>query len=237
MGSLKIGIVEDEAIIAESLKDILENLGYKVSGIASTYYEAIEISTRDLPDLFLLDITLKGEKTGIDFADYINEKLKRPFIFLTANSDRKTVENAKQVLPSAYLVKPFSKDDLFTAIEIATSNFNNTKSDRSDSNIIFVKHMDVFYKVHYSDINYIESQHIYIMIHTVDGKKYLFRKSLSGFLEDLPGNLFIQIHRGFAINVSHIKAVSPSQIVMNNDKSLPLGKVYKDGLFTKLGLG
>lgn len=236
MTPLNICIVEDEAIIAESLHDILELLGYKISGMASNYNEAVVYADDSETDLFLLDITLKGSKTGIDVARYINEHSGKPFIFLTANSDKQTIDTAKDVMPSAYLMKPFSRIDLYSAIEIAAHNFNNRAQSAPLNNFIFIKHADNYVKIFYSEIVCLESEHIYVFIHTRNGNKFILRKTLSGFLDNMLPAYFIRIHRGFVINLNHIKAVNPNHVVMSDDRSLPLGRVYKDHLFNILGL-
>src|SRR5436190_22963351 len=81
------------------------------------------------PELVLLDIHLFGKKDGIEVAHKINELYQIPFIFLTANSDAETIDRAKKVKPNAYIVKPFTKEELFAAIEIAFSNFTGHRSD------------------------------------------------------------------------------------------------------------
>jgi DNA-binding LytR/AlgR family response regulator len=236
MNTLRICIVEDEAIIAESLSDILDILGYSISGIASSYKEAIEFVDKNETDLFLLDITLKGSKSGIDLARYINEHSGKPFIFLTANSDKQTIDLAKDVSPAAYLMKPFSRIDLYSAIEIAAHNFNNRINPIVENNFIFIKHSDNYLKLYFSDIVHIESEHIYIFIHSKNGNKFILRKTLSGFLDTMLPDYFVRIHRGYVININHIKAVNPTHVIMNNEMTLSLGRVYKESLFSVLGL-
>jgi DNA-binding NarL/FixJ family response regulator len=76
----------------------------------------------EMPDIVLLYINLNDESDGVDLAHYININHSLPIIFLTANSDRLTIERSKQTRPGAFLVKPFSNEDLFSAIEIALFN-------------------------------------------------------------------------------------------------------------------
>jgi DNA-binding NarL/FixJ family response regulator len=122
MSKTKILIVEDEFIIAEKLRFILQDLEYEVIGIASKYSKALSIMEEQLPDLILIDIVLAGAKDGIELAHQINLKHKKPFIFITSHSDIDTVKRAKDVKPNGYLVKPFKKADIFTTIEIALAN-------------------------------------------------------------------------------------------------------------------
>ncbi len=114
-----IYIVEDQMIITLDLRHMLEDLGYKVSGIAASYREALANITLVKPDLILLDILLQGDETGIDLAHALNRSCHIPFIFLTSHADQYTVNTAKATRPLGYLVKPFKADDLYTTIEMA----------------------------------------------------------------------------------------------------------------------
>ena len=112
MNKIKIGIVEDEMIIVETIVLALGKLGYEIAGTAGTYEEGLEMISKNRPDLVLLDINLGTKKDGIDLAIALKEGLGTPIIFLTANSDAVTIERAKEIQPLAFIVKPFSKNDL-----------------------------------------------------------------------------------------------------------------------------
>src|SRR6267154_3956043 len=127
MSVLKIGVVEDELVIGRTILNTLNELGYSHCGPAINYTEAMEMLEQDKPDLLLLDIQLSGKKNGIDVAEKLNELYRIPFIFLTANSDGETIDRAKKVKPHAYIVKPFTKEELYAAIEIAFSNFTGSR--------------------------------------------------------------------------------------------------------------
>ena len=116
MSVLKIGVVEDELIIARTIMSTLDDLGYAHCGPAMNYTEAMEMLEQQKPDLLLLDIQLSGKKDGVDVAKQLNEQYHLPFIFLTANSDGETIERAKKVRPPAYIVKPFTSDQLIKAV-------------------------------------------------------------------------------------------------------------------------
>ena len=106
MSTLKIGIVEDELIIANLIANTLKKIGYQTTKIASTYNEALEMLDAEKPDVVLLDIQIKGSKDGIELAHTINTNYNIPFIFLTANADAATLERAKATNPPAFLVLP-----------------------------------------------------------------------------------------------------------------------------------
>ncbi len=129
LGSLKqkILIVEDEAILAESLQETLEDLGYIITGIADTAMQAIMKFFADEPDLILMDIHLKEGLDGIKVAEKIREQKSVPIVFLTANQDNATFERAKISGAFGYVLKPFQLRELQIVIEIALNQFNTNK--------------------------------------------------------------------------------------------------------------
>lgn len=114
----KILIVEDQFIEANNLQMILERAGYQVCGIARSVSEALKIVDSTVPDLVLLDIQLKGPLTGIDLAKILRER-QIAFVYLSANSNRSTLEAAKATNPYGFLVKPFREKDVLVMLEIA----------------------------------------------------------------------------------------------------------------------
>ena len=82
----RVLIVEDEGIIAWDLKRRLQRLDAEVISIVDTAELAVERARHDAPDLILMDITLKGEKTGIDAAMEIREFSEAAIVYLTGNT-------------------------------------------------------------------------------------------------------------------------------------------------------
>jgi len=112
-------VVEDEALVAMDLEQRLKRLGYGVSGIYGDYEKAINYLEIHTPEIILCDISIRGEKDGIDIAEYVHKHKSIPFIFVTALSDRATLDRAKKTLPYGYIVKPYENSDLVSAIEMA----------------------------------------------------------------------------------------------------------------------
>ena len=112
-------IVEDEILIAEELKQRLSLLGFSVIAAVDSAEEGIAIATRERPDLVLLDIRLKGEKDGVQAAKEIRQQVNVPLVYLTAHSDRLTVDRVKETEFDGFLLKPFRERELQTTIEIA----------------------------------------------------------------------------------------------------------------------
>ena len=117
---VNIIVVEDELLVAQNISSRLTENNYNVLGIADSVKDALMLLSehRDV-DILLLDIILKGEQDGIDLARIINETYSIPFIFLTSHVDSVTVQRAKEVKPSAYILKPFNDRQVCIAIELA----------------------------------------------------------------------------------------------------------------------
>ena len=110
-------IVEDEVIIAETLKRELQKLGYPDATRCKVPHEAEELLKSAAFDLAILDINLAGEREGIGLGHLCNE-LNVPFFYLTSYSDITTIQQAKESRPGNFLIKPFSSEEIMVAIEM-----------------------------------------------------------------------------------------------------------------------
>jgi len=119
---IRILIVEDEALVAEDLKEMLQGFGYEVPGIADTGEKAIALADEHQLDLVLMDINLAGEMDGITAGGQIRSQWKIPLIYVTAFATQAIIDRAKKTKPSGYILKPFNERQIQTAIEIALYN-------------------------------------------------------------------------------------------------------------------
>lgn len=115
----KIMVVEDEAVIAIRLQERLTAMGYHVVGISYSGEEAMKQARRLRPDLILMDIMIPGKMDGVVVAKWVKAELDIPVIFLTAFSEDKIIERAKQAKPYGYIVKPFQDRELKASVEVA----------------------------------------------------------------------------------------------------------------------
>jgi len=127
IAGLRVLIVEDEALIAEEISDRLQRVGCEIVAIVDTGVGAIEAAASLNPGLILMDIRLKGEMDGIEAADRINAARRSPIVYLTAHSDRHTLERAKSNSAYGYVLKPFQMRSLLAAIEVALERFENER--------------------------------------------------------------------------------------------------------------
>ncbi|PUZ29880.1 sigma-54-dependent Fis family transcriptional regulator [Chitinophaga parva] len=114
----KILIVEDEFIVANDLRIILQKAGYRVLGVASSVAQARTLLALERPDWVLLDIILKGPLAGTVLAQELNEA-GIPFLYISANTDAVTLEAVKITTPYGFLIKPFRERDLLVMLDIA----------------------------------------------------------------------------------------------------------------------
>ena len=112
-------VVEDEKIVAADLQAHLQMLGYEVPAVVSSGEEALKRAGESHPDLVLMDIQLKGRMDGIEAARIFQTRLNIPVIYVTAFADDATFNRAKSTEPYGYVVKPFGRKELQTAVELA----------------------------------------------------------------------------------------------------------------------
>jgi response regulator NasT len=119
---IRVLIAEDEALIRLDLKEMLEEEGYVVVAEVGDGQAAVDQAQQVQPDLVILDVQMPV-LDGLSAAEQIAAARIAPVIVLTAFSQRELVERARDAGAMAYLVKPFSKNDLVPAIEVARGRF------------------------------------------------------------------------------------------------------------------
>lgn len=114
VASVRVLVIEDEAIIALDVADIVRNAGHEVVGIAATEKAAVELARKHSPHLVLADIQLRGADSGISAVNEIMRTMTVPVIFVTGFPER--LLTGKRVEPAFVISKPFDPDLLRAAI-------------------------------------------------------------------------------------------------------------------------
>jgi PAS domain S-box-containing protein len=112
-------VVEDEGLVALTIKNKLQSLGYEVPLVVGSGEEAVQKAGEVSPNLILMDIRLDGEMDGITAGSIIRSQMCVPIVYLTAYSDDDTLRRARVAEPFGYLIKPFDGVELKTTIEMA----------------------------------------------------------------------------------------------------------------------
>ena len=120
----RILIVEDDPVQKVAVARQLQSIGYVAAGVVESGSGAIELARNLQPDLILMDINLDGPVDGIEAAGEIRRQFQIPIVFVTTHTDRETFLRAKQTQPFGYLLKPFSREELQIAIEMALLDHN-----------------------------------------------------------------------------------------------------------------
>ena len=177
----------------------------------------------------MLDITIKGTVNGIDLAAVINQQFKLPFIYLTSHSDPKMVEQAIKTAPKGYVVKPFSKSDLYTSIALALEEEKEspekiTFATHVEKDHLFLKIDGLYHKLFYNDIVYFRAAGNYIEVHQT-AKKFLVRKTFKELSALIPATVFVQIHKSYILNRKKITSFNTKHVYIN-DQEFVLGRKF-----------
>ena len=116
---VSILIVEDEALIASYIEEVLGESGFLVAGIAASGTEALSLAAENQPSLALVDIRLTGPIDGIELACLLRQRYDLPAIFLSGLADADTTARAQSAQPLGFLPKPFLPSQVFNAIQRA----------------------------------------------------------------------------------------------------------------------
>lgn len=201
----KILIVEDQVLIAHFLKDTLLKEGYNQIEIALNIKQATEFISNYNPEIILLDINVEGKDSGISWAE--NYAKGHKVIFVTAQTERETLQKALQIKPLAYLTKPIKKIELLAAVQLAQNNFKK--------NYIVIKDGYNELKINFDEILFIKSDKNYIDIQT-HNRKITSRNSLDQILNEINDDNFCRVHRSYIINKQKVTIKSSNFVKIEN---------------------
>lgn len=237
MQNTKVLIVEDEALIADNLAAILQDLHYTVTDICSNAEEALKSVKNNPPDVCLLDVNIEGEVDGIDLAQMIKTRLNIPHIFITSFSDATTIDRAKQTSPSAYIIKPYTEKEVevnMKLVEYKSSNTPSTQTNTVEEDSFFIKDKHELIRIKFDEISYCEAADNYTIIYT-SKSKYILSQTMKTVFEKLEKNGFIRIHRSYFVRFKDIESIGPNYIIIQG-KEIPLSQNHRSELLAKINL-
>lgn len=235
---MKILILEDEAIIAESLYQILLQLEYEPLDPVITPEEAIDCIEKDKPHLAILDLTLQDGRSGLEVAKYLTEKHSQiPFIILTAHSDPATIAEVKLYKPAAYLVKPWARETLFATIEMALptedelqdTNGQATETAVNKDTELYIKIGTRHEKVDLQKIIALQAAGKYTELHFADQPKRLIRVPLSQFMLNFPVISWLRTHKSHAVNPIAITWIGTDEMEVGGLR-IPIGRFFQPAI-------
>ena len=254
MSNIKILLVEDDLSYAVELEMLVEELGYELMDTVDNSDSVFKILENEKPDLILMDIEIKGNLTGIELAERIQEnKTEIGIIFITSFNDRETYNLSRKTKNFGYIVKPFNHLTLESTIETALmsiakdeNNLNNLEDQEEDDGFkmweedlifekfVFIKKRTRLEKVMIYDIQAIEADGNYCKIITED-KKFVLKMSLRKVYGILSNKNFVRTSKSNIINMLAITFIelSTNKIVINN-KEFPIGIKYKEEVLQRI---
>ncbi|MCB0480677.1 MAG: response regulator transcription factor [Flavobacteriales bacterium] len=213
-------IVEDELVIAYALKELLQEMQFTNLTIASNSTKAEILMEEHYFGLALLDINLGKNEEGIELSKKAQD-MGIPFIFITSYTDKKKLDLALSYSPTAYLVKPVSEVNLYTAVKIALN-----LGDEKQRNILKIRNGGEDLRIQIDKILYIQADNNYVNIVT-EKRKHLLRISISSIKEQLDENIFIQTHRSYLVNIQKVESICASSIKIDQ-MNIPISRSFKN---------
>ena len=248
MDKIKVVIVEDEFPVAEDIRLRLEQQDYEVLSIFDRAEAALPFIIQNDPDILLADIKLLGKIDGISLVEDLQQRMKLPVIYITANSDKSTYDRAKKTNPHAFLVKPFTTVNLLSAIDLALYNFSSglspqdisrdlaSNQDIDDQFIVnqclFIRTNGKHKKILSENVLYVEASGSYIHLQTLT-ERFTLSQNLSHFQKKTPLPGFVRIHRSYIVNINKIDSFEYSYVYIQNNK-LPISDLYKKDFLSRI---
>jgi PAS domain S-box-containing protein len=128
MPPIRILIVEDDMIAAQSMRHALAHLGYEVAAIVTSGQEAVDRVGELHPDLVLIGVRLEGEMDGLEAGRQIRDRIDVPIIYVTADADDEALARARITDPAGYPLKSFRLEVLRSTLEMALYKHQAEKS-------------------------------------------------------------------------------------------------------------
>lgn len=228
-------IVEDQPPAQRILKKYITDMGtLQLKATFSDALQAMEFLKTEPIDLIFLDIHLP-KISGIDFLKTVASP---PQVILTTAFPDYALESYEFNVVD-YLLKPFSFQRFVKAVSKVSTKQQDlpatevSKPEQSTAQReVFIKSGYDYVKITIADIHYIQADADYTELHLAD-KKVLSSESLRYWLEILPADQFVQVHKSYIVNATCIEKVSGNQIYLQADQVLPIGRTYKDAFINR----
>lgn len=227
-------IVDDEPLARKAIQKLVhqtENLEVIASfnGAEATK----DFLATNAVDLVFLDIQMPGVN-GIEFARTIPKNTL--VVFTTAYHE--FASESYEVDAIDYLIKPVKLERFQKAVEKANTYCKLFRTDHTNSNIenittdyIFVRSERRIFKIHFSDILYIEGLKDYVIIY-LGNQKVITLMNIKTIHELLPKSFFVRVSKSYIINVNNIDSVDNNTVYIGKNE-IPIGNIYRDYFFSE----
>lgn len=238
----KIIIIEDDILTSVDLQEILRRSGHQIMGNAKNFQEAQMLLAHQKPDLAIVDIKLRGSShTGLEIAEILLKPKGIPFIFLTSLDDQSVFDQARPLLPAAFLTKPFRPKEVVYQVELALAqaaqkNSRETNPIHADAFFIYCENSHL--KIEKKNIVLIKAETSYCLIYLAhESKPYLVTIHLKKIASFLPSSNFFRLSRTFLINLDYLTKFDQENVwLMGLDFLIPIPQSNKKELMSQLAI-
>jgi len=220
---LNIAVCDDENKILEEIAAFIEKefpgSRVEVFSDGQSFLTAVKSASNDEPDLLLIDIDMPG-MSGMEVAAALTEEKSRTLIvFVTAHDE--LVYDSFKYHPFAFVRKKYLEEELRGVLKDCQKEI-----DSRNKQFIFQNASQTI-NLAQSEILYFEGQANYLAIHTT-GDEYRMRSTMTAVEKKLENCGFLRIHKGFLVNLEHVKILKSENLELDNGELLPIGKSYSD---------
>lgn len=231
-------ILEDNAVLAANLQEMLEDLNYSVAGVAGTLTRAKKIFQEKQANLILADISLEDTSPGMDgiqIAGRLLKERKVPLIFLTAYDGEDKRQRTRYLHPAAYLIKPVQPRQLDVSVDFALFSSVQGREHKQvrqplDDQQIFVKQDSAHHGIWLSDICYANADGGNCWLYTTH-RHYYLTTNMGTILSQIGSQGLQRVHRSYSVNPRHVHSYNTSTIFVRRNGELervPYTDTYRE---------
>ena len=218
---MKIAICDDEKIMQEYLKKEIDFYFQSLDVLTLCYGSGEELLAdceKKQYDIVFLDIEMRG-LNGLQVAKRLHAwKKDLPIVIVTTHTELAMEGYEGQAF--RFLAKPVAREKLHAALKAVEEQLHN------DEKILIVSDGLQRY-IPCKSVCYIKCENVYLDIATIN-ERYLVRQKLKEFMEELPEELFFQVHRSFVVNLSFVESFDGANVYMEDGTKIPVSKAKRD---------
>ena len=220
---MKIAVCDDESKILEEITTFIQKEfplnKTEAFSDGQTFLSSLKASTGREPDVLLIDIDMPG-MNGMEVAAALaQEKAQTLIVFVTAHDE--LVYDSFKYHPFAFVRKKYLEVELRSVLKDCQKEID------SRSKRFVFQNASQTINLAQNEILYFEGQANYLAIHTT-GDEYRMRSTMTAVEKELENSGFLRIHKGFLVNLAHIKILKSENLELDNGELLPIGKSYSD---------
>lgn len=224
-------IVDDDDLMRAVMENFVEqHAALTLVGSCSSAIDASNFLAEQSVDLAFLDVEMPG-MTGLDLVRSLE---KRPQIVMVTSKAEYAVD-AFDIEVTDYLLKPVTYVRFLKAVKRAERNIeeaNQAAAPAIDDSTVFIKSEGRLVKVRLDEIQWVEAQGDYVMIHTPEDR-HMVHSTMKGMANKLPDQDFVRVHRSFIVRIDQIEDIEDASLVIGR-KVIPIGASYKSKLLSRL---